>query len=427
MVLEMSMESLFAVVDIFWVSKLGSDAVALVGVTETVLSLVYAVAMGLSAGATAIVSRRIGEKDPDGAARSGFQVILLAIALAATIGVLGVVLAPSLLVAMGAASALSAHGATFTRVMLGGNVIIMLLFVINAIFRGAGDAAIAMRSLWLANILNIVLGPCFIFGVGPVPALGVTGAAVATTVGRGVGVIYQLVVLASARGVIRIDRRHARLEPAVMAAVGKISASAGFQTLVETASWLGLVRILASFGSAALAGYTIAIRVLVFALLPAWGMANAAATLVGQNLGARAPDRAERSVKLAAAYNVAFLGVASAVFVAFPEGIIRSFTDDPAVVPFAVECLRIVALGFFFFAFGGVVVQAFNGAGDTTTPLLVNIVCFWLVKIPAAYVLARGFGLGPRGVFIAIAGAYSVQSAVAAVLFRRGKWKTKVV
>jgi putative MATE family efflux protein len=427
MVLEMSMESLFAVVDIFWVSKLGADAVALVGVSETLMSLVYTVAVGLSAGATATVARRTGEKDREGAARAAFQVIIAAVALSALLGVLGVVFAPRLLGAMGAASAMASHGSAYTKIMLGGNATVLFLFVLNAIFRGAGDAAIAMRSLWIANILNMLLGPCFIFGLGPIPALGVTGAAIATTIGRGVGVVYQMVALVRGGRRITIERRHMRLEPRLLRDVLKVSGSASLSTLVESASWLGLVRIFASFGSESLAGYTIAIRVLIFALLPSWGMANAAATLVGQNLGAGQPERAERAAIRAAIYNVLFLGAASAVFVALPEPIIHLFTREPDVVPYATSCLRIVALGFLFYAFGMVVVQSFNGAGDTTTPMLINLVSFWMIKIPLAYVLARPLGLGPRGGFIAIAAAYSFQSVVAALLFRRGRWKTKKV
>jgi putative MATE family efflux protein len=427
MVLEMSMESLFAVVDIFWVSKLGSDAVALVGVTETMLAIVYAAAVGLSAGATATVARRVGEKDLEGAAKSGFQVIVLATLVAAVFGAVGAFFSPELLVVMGAKGALGVHGPAFTRIMIGGNVTIMLLFVINAVFRGAGDAAVAMRALWLANILNIVLGPCFIFGIGPIPAMGVTGAAVATTIGRGIGVVYQVVRLIRGSGRFAIRRRHVTISGAVLRAVARISANASLTTLVETASWLGLVRIIALFGNAALAGYTIAIRVLIFAILPSWGMANAAATLVGQNLGAKKPEAAARSVTIAGIYNVVFLGLVSVVFVAIPEPIIHLFTRDAAVVPYAVECLRIVALGFFFFAFGMVVIQAFNGAGDTRTPMLINVFCFWLVKIPGAYVLAKWLGLGPRGVFVAVTVAYTMQSLIAGLLFRQGKWKTRKV
>jgi putative MATE family efflux protein len=426
MVLEMSMESLFAVVDIFWVSRLGSDAVATVGLTESLLAIVFAIAMGLSAAATALVARRVGEHDHEKAATTAFQAIVVGVAISVLIGIVGASLAPALLEAMGASEGTLRIGSRYTAVMLGGNVTIVLLFVVNAVFRGAGDAAAAMRTLWLANILNIVLGPCFIFGVGPFPALGVTGAAVATNIGRGVGVLYQLVSLARGRR-IALERRHLRLQPSNMLALLRLGGTAAFQTLIETASWLGLVRILARFGSAALAGYTIGVRVVIFAILPSWGMANAAATLVGQNLGAGRPDRAERSVWIAALYNFLFLGTLGLLFATFPGPIVGWFTSEADVVPYAVDCLRIVALGFVFFAYGMVMMQSFNGAGDTVTPSFINFVCFWMIKIPLAYVLAIMAGWGPRGVFVAVTIAYSAQTLASLVLFRRGKWKaTKI-
>jgi len=424
MVLEMVMESLFAIVDIFWVSRLGSDAVATVGLTESMLAIIYAVAMGLAAGATALVARRFGEQNPEEAASTAVQAIAVAAVAALVLGVIGAFLAPTFLAAMGAAPETVRTGSAYTAVMLGGNITIVLLFVINAVFRGAGDAAAAMRTLWLSNLLNIGLGPCFIFGWGPFPRLGVTGAAVATNLGRGIGVIYQLVSLVRGRR-IAVARRHVRFDAAKMAALLRLASTAAFQTLIETASWLGLVRILAKFGSSALAGYTIAIRVVIFALLPSWGMANAAATLVGQNLGAGQPDRAERSVWLTALYNFGFLGAVAVVFVVLPEPIVRWFTSEPEVVSFAVDCLRIVSLGFVFFAYGMVMIQAFNGAGDTVTPSIINFVSFWLVKIPLAYALAIGGNMGPRGVYIAVTVAYALQTAMAVVLFRRGRWKAK--
>lgn len=425
MVLEMSMESLLTVVDIFFVSKLGSDAVATVGLTEAMLSPIYALAMGLAAGATAIIARRTGEKDADGAASTAVQVILAAVVGAALLGVVGVALSSHLLALMGASDDVVAYGSRYTGVMLGGSVTIFLLFVVNAIFRAAGDAAVAMRSLWLANILNLILGPCFIFGLGPFPRMGVVGAAVATTTSRAVGVAYQLVVLARGRGVLVIARRHVALRVPLMLELLRISSTAAMQVLVETASWLGLVRILSTFGSAALAGYTIAMRVAIFALLPAWGLANAAATLVGQNLGAGEPERAKRSVETIARYNFAFLGVVSLVFALAPHFIVSFFSTDPVVNEFAAECLRIVALGFVLFAYGMVAVQAFNGAGDTVTPMLLNVGCFWFFKIPIAWVLSKHFGLGPRGVFLSIAAAYSLQALVAYGLFRQGRWQKR--
>ena len=421
------MESVFAIADIFWVSKLGSDAVATVGITESMLALIYAVAIGVSIGATATVARRTGEKDPEGAASAAVQAIALGIALATPIGITGALLAPKLLAFMGGSPALVATGWRYTAIMLGGNVVIMLLFLINAIFRGAGDAAIAMRVLWFANILNIVLGPCFIFGLGPFPKLGVTGAALATTIGRGTGVLFQLWTLWRGRGRVVIRRRHLKLDPAVMLRMLRLSSNAMFQVLIGTASWIGLVRIISGFGSAALAGYTIGIRIIVFAILPSWGMANAAATMVGQSLGAGKPDRAERSVWIAGFYNMIFLGVVGLTFVIGAPFLVSLFTSDPAIVPYGVACLRYVSYGFLFYAYGMVLTQAFNGAGDTWTPTWLNLFVFWLWEIPLAYVLAKVLGWGPRGVFFAITVAFSTLAVASALLFRRGRWKLKKV
>ncbi len=423
MVLEMSMESLFAVVDMFYVAKLGSDAVATIGLTEALLSLLYALAMGLSAAGNAMIARRTGEKNPDAASTAAAQVIALALVGSALLGALGALLAPKLLAMMGASSAVLAQGAGYTRTMFGGCATIFLLFVINAAFRGAGDAAIAMRSLWLANGLNILIAPVFIFGLGPVPAMGVTGAAVATTISRGVGVLYQLTRLVRPGGRLTIAARHVKFERATVLELWSIAWAASIQTLVETASWLGLVRILSSFGSKALAGYTIAMRVAMFAILPAFGLANAAATLVGQNLGAGEPERAERAVRTVARYNVLALGAVSLAFAAVPQWFVRLFTDDVLAAAYGAQCLRVVALGFAFFGYGMVVVQAFNGAGDSKTPMVLNVLCFWALKIPLAFLLAKTMGLGPVGVFVAVATAYAVQSIAAGVLFGRGGWK----
>jgi putative MATE family efflux protein len=427
MVLEMSMESLFAVVDILFVSQLGSDAVASVGLTESMLGLVYALAMGLSAGATAIVSRKTGEKDHEGAAAAAGQVILVALVCAALLGVLGVTFASRLLGLMGASAEVVSTGTGYTAIMLGGSVTIFLLFVVNAIFRSAGDAAVSMRSLWLANGLNIALAPCFIFGLGPFPRMGVAGAAVATTLSRGVGVGYQVLMLRRGRGRLPMKMRHLSPRPQVMLELARLSSTACLQVLVETASWLGVVRIISAYGSAALAGYTIAMRIAIFALLPSWGLANAAATLVGQNLGAREPERARRSVQTVARYNVVFLGVVSVAFALAPHVVVSFFTSDEQIAAYGADCLRIVAVGFIAFAYGMVTVQAFNGAGDTVTPMLVNLGAFWLVKVPVAYTLAKVVGLGPRGVFLAITVAYSAQAVVSTALFRRGRWQTKVI
>jgi putative MATE family efflux protein len=318
-------------------------------------------------------------------------------------------------------------GANYARVMLGGNVVILLLFLINAIFRGAGDAAIAMRVLWLANSINIVLGPCLILGVGPFPRLGVTGAAIATTIGRGTGVLYQLYRLWRGDGRVAIRRAQLKLQPAVMRTMLRLSGTGTLQVFIGMASWIGLVRIVSSFGSDAVAGYTIAIRIIVFALLPSWGLANAAATLVGQGLGAGKPERAERAVWLAGFYNMLFLGTVGALFVAFAGPIVSVFTRDPAVAPLAEMCLRTISYGFLFYAYGMVITQSFNGAGDTWTPTWINLGCFWLWEIPLAYQLARHGGLGPRGVALAVTIAFSTVAVVSAVIFRRGRWKERRV
>jgi len=427
MVMEMAMESIFAIADVFWVAHLGADAVATIGLTESMLTMIYTAAMGLSIGATALVARRIGEHEPEGAARAAGQSILLGIAIGAAIAVVGAPRAPGLLRMMGASPHVVQSGGAFTRVMLGGNVTIVMLFLVNAVFRGSGDAAIAMRVLWLGNILNILLGPCFIFGLGPFPQLGVTGAAVATNIGRGTAVVYQLVTLLGGSGRVRLSVRHIRLDVPTMRSVLRLSGSGSVQILIGTASYVGLIRILSLFGSAALAGYTIGIRMIVFALLPALGISNAAATMVGQNLGAGRPDRAERAVWTAAAYNVIFLGAVTIVFLAGAPAIAAAFTDDPLVRPFAVGCLRTVSLGFVFYAFGMVLTQSFNGAGDTWTPTVINFVVFWVWEIPLAWWLSVEMGLGPRGVFIALTVAYSSLAVVSAVLFRRGRWKEKNV
>jgi len=427
MVMEMVMESVFAVADVFWVAHLGADAVATVGLTESLLTLIYTAAMGLSIGVTAMVARRIGEKNPDGAAEAAVQGIALGLLVAAVIAVVAVPLAPRLLAMMGATPAVQALGSSYARVMLGGNAVILLLFLINAIFRGAGDAAIAMRVLWLANGINIVLGPCLIFGVGPFPRLGVTGAAIATTIGRGTGVLYQLYRLWRGDARVAIRRAQLKLQPAVMRTMLRLSGTGTLQVLIGTASWIGLVRIISSFGSEAVAGYTIAIRIIVFALLPSWGLANAAATLVGQGLGAGKPDRAERAVWLAGFYNMVFLGTVGALFVAFAGPIVSVFTRDSAVAPVAVLCLRTISYGFLFYAYGMVLTQSFNGAGDAWTPTWINVACFWLWEIPLAFLLARHAGLGPRGVALAVMIAFSTVAVVSALLFRRGRWKLRRV
>jgi putative MATE family efflux protein len=427
MVAEMIWESLFAVADVFWVSRLGRDAVATVGITETLMTIIYAMAMGTAMAATATVARRIGEKDPDAAARAAVHVIGLGVVLSGLLGAIGAAFAPQLLRLMGAPDTVIATGSGFTRVLLGCNASVFLLFLINAVFRGAGDAAIAMRTLVLANILNIALGPCFIFGLGPFPRLGVTGAAVATTIGRGTGVLFQLWMLSRATGHLVLRRRHLRFDPKVLGAIARIGSNGAVQMLIGTTSWIGLVRILSSFGSQALAGFTIGMRVIMFALLPPWGLANAAATLVGQNLGAKRPERAEEAVWAAGRVNMVLLTAIGAAFVILAGPIVRIFSSDPEVVAIGTQCLRIGSLGFPFYAYAMVMTAAFNGAGDTWTPTLINCFCFWLWEIPIAWVLARPVGLGPTGVFIALAVAYSTMALVAIVVFRRGGWKRKKV
>jgi putative MATE family efflux protein len=427
MVLEVVLESVFAVTDVFFVAKLGEAAIATVGLTESMMAIVYTLAVGLSIGVTATVARRIGEHDPEGAARAAVQGIAIGVIIALAMGILGVIFAPALLRALGAPDDVVATGSTFTRVMLGGNASVVMLFLINAIFRGAGDAAIAMRVLWLANVINIVLGPLLIFGIGPFPELGVTGAAIATTIGRGTGAAFAIYRLFQPGRHIQVTRAHLRLEPEIMLRLLRLSGTGTFQVFVGTASWLGIVRILSQFGATAIAGYTIAIRVILFALFPSWGLGNAAATMVGQALGAKKPERAESAVWLAAFYNLCFLGTVGILFVAFADQIVRLFTQDPDVAALATLGLRIVALGFPFYAYGMVVNQSFNGAGDTWTPTWLNLLVFWAFEIPAAYVMSVRLGMGAEGVFWAIASAFSLLAVLSATLFKRGLWKAKIV
>jgi putative MATE family efflux protein len=427
MVLEMAMESLFAVADVFFVSRVSADAVATVGVTESMLTIVYTVALGLGIGATAVVARRIGEKDEEGAAQAAAQSIALGLIVAVGVGAVGMLNAERLMRAMGATPSMIASSLGYTQVMFAGNVTVTLLFLINAIFRGAGDPAIAMRMLWVANGINIVLDPILIFGLGPIPAMGVTGAAIATNIGRGTAVVTQVWMLASGRSRVHLRRRHIQLIPAVMWNVCRLSGSGFIQILIDTSSYIGLVRIISTFGSDVLAGYTIGIRTVIFAILPAWGLSNAAATMVGQALGARKPERAEESVWTAGKYNAVVLGLVGLVFVVFAPQIAALYTTDPLVLPHAASCLRIVSTGFVFFAYGLVLTQSFNGAGDTWTPTWINLGCFWLFQIPLAWVLAIRLEMGPDGVFIAMTIAFSLLAVVSGVIFRRGWWKQSAV
>jgi putative MATE family efflux protein len=426
-VLEMVMESLFAIVDVFWVSRLGRDAVAVIGLTESVMSLVYAVAIGISFRATAIVARRIGEKDPERAARTAAQIVMLGVTIAAGLGVVLGYFAPDILRLMGASPEIVELGTDFARIMLGGNVTVFMIFLINAIFRGAGDAVLAMRTLWLANAFNIVLGPFFIFGWGPFPEMGVTGAAVATNIGRGIGVLYQLWHLAGHNSRVRVRLHHYRPALEEMRTILTTSGNGILQLLISTTSWVGLFKILSAFGSAALAGYTIAIRIVVFALMPAWGLANAGATLVGQNLGAQQPDRAEAAVRIATRLNAIFLGIVGAVFVILAYPLAGVFTSDPETLTHAARGLWIVSLAFPLYAAGMCFEGAFNGAGDTWTPTRLNFFCFWLGQVPLAWALAEIAGLGAIGVFISVPVSFSVLALWSAVLFKRGKWKLQKV
>lgn len=426
MVAEMLMESLFAVVDVFFVGKLGSAAVAAVGLTESLLALVYAVSMGVAMAATAVVARRVGERKPEEAAAAAGQALLLGAVISAAISVVGVMFAPAMLRAMGGEEEVVRIGSPYAAVMLGGNATIVALFVMNAIFRGAGDAAISMRVLWLANGLNIVLGPMFIFGIGPFPKLGVLGAAVATTLGRGVGVALQVYVLLGGHARVAVRLRHLKPDGSTLRAMFRIAASGTLQSVIGTASWIVLSRILAAFGSAALAGYTIGMRIVMFAILPSWGLSNAAATMVGQNLGASRPDRAEQAVWRAGLWNTVVLTLIGALFVVFARPICRPFTDDPAALVHATDSLRIVSAGFLFYGFGMVFGQAFNGAGDTWTPTWLNLLAFWAFELPLAWFLAH-HGLGAHGVYWSIALAFSAMAVASGLVFRRGSWKTRTV
>jgi putative MATE family efflux protein len=424
MILEMSMESLFAVVDVYFVSLLkDNDAVATVGLTESVLTLIYSLAMGLSMGATAMVARRVGERNITAAQTAAMQAIYIAFGFSVLITLVGIFFSEDILRLMGASQELITNNVGYTRWMFTGNTTIMLLFLINGIFRGAGDASIAMKALLLANGLNIILDPIFIFGFGPIPAFGVEGAGIATNTGRAAGVLFQLYYLFRGQGVIKL-----RLGiPVLWDIVGrlmKVSAGSTGQFLIGSASWIFLMRILSDFGGTAVAGYTIAIRIIVFAILPAWGMANAAATLVGQNLGAGHPERAEKSVWRTAFFNMVFLAFITVIFFSFAGPIIGLFTDDEQVLKNGIRCLQIVSVGYIFYAYGMVVGQSFNGAGDTKTPTLVSFCGFWLFQIPVAYALANWLDAGTTGVFTAIPIAESLMAVSYILIFRQGKWKT---
>lgn len=424
MILEMLMESIFALVDILYVSQVSVNAVATIGLTESVITLVYAVAIGLSMAATAIVARRVGEKDLKGASHAAVQVIFLGVFVAVIISVIGILYPKEILGLMGAEPDLIAEGYGYTRVLLGGNITIMLLFLINAIFRGAGDASVAMWTLILSNGLNIILDPMFIFGFGPIPAFGVEGAAIATTIGRGTAVVFQLGILFFGYSKIKVGVKDLVLRVGVMLNLIKVSLGGIGQFLIGTSSWVFLMRIMSEFGSEVLAGYTIAIRVMMFTLMPAWGLSNAAATLVGQNLGAKEPERAELSVWKTGKYSAIFMGLVSIIYLVFAPQIIVFFNQTPDVVKYGSSCLRVIAAGYIFYGYGMVVINAFNGAGDTKTPTYINFVCFWLLQLPFAYVMAVTLDFGPIGVFWAITFAEILIAVIAIIWFKKGHWKT---
>ncbi|MFL6446905.1 MAG: MATE family efflux transporter [Bryobacteraceae bacterium] len=425
MVLEMLMESLFALVDVFWVTRLGPNAIATVGLTESMLTLVFSIALGVSLPTTAMVARRTGEKDAEGAATAAAQSIFLGFGIALATGLPAMIFAHQLLTFMGADTALIAGGHRYTEIVFGGTAAVLLLFLNNAIFRGAGDASIAMRVLWFSNIINLLLDPCFIFGLGPFPKLGVTGAAVATLIGRSSGVVYQFWMLTNGSSRVRLRTRHLKIVRPVIGSLIRVSATGVLQFLIAHTSWLVLVRIISTFGSLAVAGYTIGIRIFMFIVLPSWGLSGAAATMVGQNLGAKKPERAERAVYVTAGYNAIYLVTVAAALIFSPHLIVSFFSTDPVVSTYAVDCLRIIGYGNLTYAFGMVMVQAFNGAGDTVTPTVINIVSFWLCEIPLGWYLANRTSLGVDGVFTAIPIANTVMTAISLVVFARGSWKRR--
>lgn len=427
MVLEMIMESVFAVVDIFFVSRLGPDAVATVGLTESAMTIVYAIGVGLSVATTALVSRRIGEKKQKEAGLVAFQAIAAGIFISILIAIPGYFFAKDFLRLMGGTNNIIEQGHWYPAIMFGGNVVIMLLFIINAVLRSSGDAAISMRVMWVANILNLILDPLLIFGIGPFPELGIKGAAIATTIGRGIAVLYQFYILFRGKRRIKLYWSSIKIRVKIMWNLLKVSGGGILQNLIATSSWILLVRIIAVSGPTAIAGYTIAIRIVIFALLPAWGLSNAAATLVGQNLGAKHPDRAERSVWITGYVNMVLMGVLGLILILFPDPLIRVFIDDPAVIKEGIISLRIISIGFIMYALGMVLIQGFNGSGDTITPTWINLISFWIVEIPLAALLAIYFDLGLLGACIAIVVAESILTLISLFLFRRGKWKLRKV
>jgi putative MATE family efflux protein len=425
MVLEMVMESTFAIVDIYFVQKLGADAIAIVGITESILSVIYSIAWGLSFAATSIVSRRIGEHNHEGAAKAAVQSMVAGFLVALIIAIAGIAGSRTILAWMGSSPEMIEKGWKFTSIMVGGNVIIMMLFINNAIFRSSGDAAVAMRVLVFANFINMFLDPCFIFGLGPFPEMGVTGAAVATSTGRGLAVIFQFWMLSRGRHRIKLAWRHFYFDWKLIRHIFQVAGGGIAQNIIGTASWIFLMVIIARFGSVIVAAYTVAIRIIIFALLPSWGLSNAASTLVGQNLGANKPQRAEKAVLASAWVNLIILGFIGTIFVLFPQMVVKLITSDLEVIPYAAESLRVISFGFIFYGLEMVFIQAFNGAGDTNTPTYINFIGFWLLEIPLAWITSITLGMDQSGVYLSIVVSESTIAIIALVLFRKGRWKEK--
>ena len=422
-ILEMAMEGLFAIVDAYFVGKVSTEAAATIGMTEAVMTIIFSLGIGLSIAATAMVSRRVGEKNHEGAAVAAAQAIWIVLGLSLTIAIPGMIYSADILRLMGAEETVISEGSGYTKIMFATNAVIMLLFLLNGVFRGAGNATMAMQSLWVSNGINIVLDPCFIFGLGPFPEMGVEGAAIATSIGRGLGVCFQLYFLFKGTTVVKLKMRHFALQADIIRRLIDVGSKGAGQFLISSASWIFLMRIIALFGKEVVAGYTFAVRVIIFAILPAWGMANAAGALVGQNLGAKKPDQAEQAVWRSARFTTVYLFLISVVFFIFAPEVLGIFSPDPIVVGYGVDCLRIVCVGYFTFGYGMILSQAQNGAGDTGTPTLVNFVCFWLLQIPIAYLSAVYFEGGPNAIYWTVVGVYAVFALIFIYLFRLGKWK----
>ena len=424
MIIEMLGEGLFAIVDAYFVSQVGNEAFATVVLTETVATILYSLAIGISIAATAMVARRIGEKNKEGANRAAAQAIILAGGISIIISIIGIFFADEILAMMGAEPAVIEVGRTYTQILLGGNIVIMLLFILNGIFRGAGDASMAMRSLWVANIINIILDPLLIFGIGIFPEMGVTGAAIATTIGRGIGVSFQLYILFKGNRIIKLNLSYFKPNLDILKKISDVAITGTGQFIISSASWIFLMRLIAEFGTDAVNGYGLAIRIIIFTILPAWGIANAAATLMGQNLGAKQPDRAEISVMRSAYFNVGFMFLVSLVYFFGAIPLISIFNDQPTVIEIGAEALRVFAIGYIFFGFGMVINQAFGGAGDTRTPTLINFLTFWVLQIPLAYFLTKQADWGVSGVYWAVVISETFLAVFSFWIFKKGRWKT---